>query len=98
MNGHANGSAPARTIGHVNEPRRASERSRFETTYGAPLPPSYSDDDAYRSAVERLGLPGEPPYTRGVQPTMDRARLWTLRQHARFVTAEEPNERVRFLL
>src|SRR5207244_3913646 len=35
------------------EPRRATERARHDTTYGAPLPPAYSDDDAYRSAVAR---------------------------------------------
>ncbi len=80
------------------EMRRNPERARFETTYGAPLPPSYSDDDAYREAVERPGLPGEPPYTRGVQPTMYRGRLWTMRQYAGFGTAEETNARFRYLL
>ena len=80
------------------EPRRISERARLETTYGAPLPPSYAEDDAYREAVERLGLPGEPPYTRGVQPTMYRGRLWTMRQYAGFGTAEETNARFRYLL
>jgi methylmalonyl-CoA mutase N-terminal domain/subunit len=44
----------------------------------------------------RLGLPGEPPYTRGVQPTMYRGRLWTMRQYMGFGTAEETNERIRF--
>src|SRR5688500_4953178 len=80
------------------EPRRVTERARFETTYGVPLPPSYSDDDAYRAAVERLGVPGEPPFTRGVQPTMYRGRLWTMRQFAGFGTAEETNARFRYLL
>ena len=80
------------------EPRRATERARHDTTYGAPLPPSYSDDDAYRHAVDRLGLPGEPPFTRGVQPTMYRGRLWTMRQYAGFGTAEETNARFRYLL
>ena len=80
------------------EPRRATERARHDTTYGAPLPPSYSDDDVYRHAVDRLGLPGEPPFTRGVQPTMYRGRLWTMRQYAGFGTAEETNARFRYLL
>jgi methylmalonyl-CoA mutase N-terminal domain/subunit len=80
------------------EPRRAPQRERHETTYGAPLPPAYGDDDAYRAAIERLGLPGEPPYTRGVQPTMYRGRLWTMRQYAGFGTAEETNARFRYLL
>lgn len=47
---------------------------------------------------EKLGFPGEFPYTRGVQPTMYRGRLWTMRQYAGFGTAEETNERYRYLL
>jgi methylmalonyl-CoA mutase N-terminal domain/subunit len=82
----------------MSESRRSPERARFETTYGAPLPPAYSDDDAYRDAALRLGLPGEPPFTRGVQPTMYRGRLWTMRQYAGFGTAEETNARFRYLL
>src|SRR5256714_107597 len=80
------------------EPRRVPQRARHETTYGTPLPPSYGDDNAYRDAVERLGVPGEPPFTRGVQPTMYRGRLWTMRQYAGFGTAEESNARYRYLL
>ena len=45
-----------------------------------------------------LGFPGEYPYTRGVQPTMYRGRLWTMRQYAGFGTAKESNERFKFLL
>lgn len=45
-----------------------------------------------------LGFPGEYPYTRGVQPTMYRGRLWTMRQYAGFGTAEESNERYKYLL
>ena len=48
--------------------------------------------------VDALGFPGEFPFTRGVQPTMYRGRLWTMRQYAGFGTAEETNERFRFLL
>jgi methylmalonyl-CoA mutase N-terminal domain/subunit len=47
---------------------------------------------------ERLGEPGQYPYTRGVQPTMYRGRLWTMRQYAGFGTAEATNERFKFLL
>jgi methylmalonyl-CoA mutase N-terminal domain/subunit len=47
---------------------------------------------------ERLGEPGEYPYTRGVQPTMYRGRLWTMRQYAGFGTAEATNQRFKFLL
>jgi len=47
---------------------------------------------------EKLGFPGEYPYTRGVQPTMYRGRLWTMRQYAGFGAAEETNQRFRYLL
>ena len=45
-----------------------------------------------------LGFPGEYPYTRGVQPTMYRGRLWTMRMYAGFATAEESNKRYRYLI
>jgi methylmalonyl-CoA mutase N-terminal domain/subunit len=45
-----------------------------------------------------LSLPGEYPYTRGVQPTMYRGRFWTMRQYAGFASAEESNERYKYLL
>ena len=48
--------------------------------------------------VNKLGFPGEYPYTRGVQPTMYRSRFWTMRQYAGFSTAEESNKRYRYLL
>jgi len=48
--------------------------------------------------LKDLGFPGEYPYIRGVQPTMYRGRLWTMRQYAGFATAEESNERYRYLL
>jgi methylmalonyl-CoA mutase, N-terminal domain len=72
--------------------KRVGERSKFETTYGAPLPPIFDADG------EDPGMPGVPPFTRGVQPTMYRGRLWTMRQYAGFGTAEESNARYRYLL
>ncbi len=72
--------------------KRVPERAKFETTYAAPLPPIFDRDGA------DPGLPGEPPYTRGIQPTMYRGRLWTMRQYAGFGTAEESNARYRYLL
>ncbi|MBI5945777.1 MAG: methylmalonyl-CoA mutase family protein [Chloroflexi bacterium] len=57
------------------------------------LPPMV--DSAYE---EKLGFPGEYPFTRGVQPTMYRSRFWTMRQYAGFSTAEESNKRYRYLL
>ena len=75
-----------------------SERGEFKTTYGAPMPPYETADGAYDAAVEQLGAPGEPPFTRGVRPTMYRGRLWTMRQYAGFGSAEESNARYRYLL
>jgi len=48
--------------------------------------------------MEELGFPGEYPFTRGVQPTMYRGRLWTMRQYAGYASAEESNQRYRYLL
>ncbi len=59
------------------------------------LPDGTGDPDAY---MDNLGFPGEYPFTRGVQPTMYRGRLWTMRQYAGYATAEETNARYRFLL
>src|SRR5210317_601364 len=52
-------------------------------------------DDKY---CEELGFPGQYPFTRGVQPTMHRGRLWTMRQYAGFSTAADSNKRYRYLL
>src|SRR5829696_6955533 len=70
----------------------------FETLSGEPVAPLYTADDLPVDAGERIGLPGEYPYTRGVYPSMYRGRLWTMRQFAGFGTAEETNERFRYLL
>ena len=57
--------------------------------------PKDGNDEEY---MEKLGFPGEYPFTRGVQPTMYRGRFWTMRQYAGFGTAEESNERYKYLL
>src|SRR4029434_6570666 len=59
--------------------------------------PLYTPDDV-GPFEERIGFPGEHPFTRGVYPSMYRGRLWTMRQFAGFGTAEETNERFRYLL
>ncbi|HEV8347691.1 MAG TPA: methylmalonyl-CoA mutase family protein [Vicinamibacterales bacterium] len=56
------------------------------------------DELAGRDASAAVGFPGEFPFTRGIQPTMYRGRLWTMRQYAGFATAEESNRRYRYLL
>jgi methylmalonyl-CoA mutase N-terminal domain/subunit len=66
----------------------------FATMSGEPVNPLYTADDVRHDP----GLPGEFPYTRGVYPSMYRGRLWTFRQFAGFGTAEETNERFRYLL
>ena len=71
----------------------------FETISGEPLKPLYTLDDRADADPERdLGYPGSYPFTRGVYPSMYRGRLWTMRQFAGFGTAEETNERFRYLL
>ncbi len=78
---------------------------RFETSSGievprVPLPGLDAErlDQREKDYLEKLGFPGEYPYTRGVQPTMYRSRFWTMRQYAGFSTAEESNKRYRYLL
>jgi methylmalonyl-CoA mutase, N-terminal domain len=79
--------------------KRSPERKpRFETTGGVPLDPVYAAGDLKPGLEERLGLPGEYPFTRGVQSTMYRGRFWTMRQYAGFGTAAESNARYRYLL
>jgi methylmalonyl-CoA mutase N-terminal domain/subunit len=73
-------------------------RARFDTTSAIPVEPVYTSGDVRPGLEERLGLPGEFPYTRGVQPTMYRARFWTMRQYAGFGSAEESNRRYHYLL
>ncbi|HKB75917.1 MAG TPA: methylmalonyl-CoA mutase family protein, partial [Myxococcales bacterium] len=74
----------------------ALRQAQFATTGGMALDPLYVPrDTAYE---EKLGFPGEYPFTRGIQPTMYRGRFWTMRQYAGFGTAEETNRRFRYLL
>jgi methylmalonyl-CoA mutase N-terminal domain/subunit len=68
------------------------------TPSGLPIEPVYRPDDAHVDYARDLGDPGVYPFTRGVQPTMYRGRLWTMRQYAGFGTAAETNRRFRLLL
>jgi len=79
--------------------RQPERDAKFETISGQEVRPLYTPEDRQGSDPERdLGYPGEYPYTRGPYPSMYRGRLWTLRQFAGFGTAEETNERFRYLL
>src|SRR6186997_3361367 len=76
-------------------------RERFATSSDLEIADLYTADDLAAAGFDPdrdLGLPGEPPFTRGVQATMYRSRLWTMRQYAGFATAEETNRRFRYLL
>src|SRR3954463_16760595 len=68
----------------------------FTTLSGEAIRPLYTETDL--PAIEQIGLPGQYPFTRGVYPSMYRGRLWTMRQFAGFGTAEETNERFRYLI
>jgi len=95
-------SQKARWEKEVLEKARANSPEReqtFRTSSGAPLDPIYAPDaipeDAYS---DRLGFPGEYPFTRGIQPTMYRSRFWTMRQYAGFGSAQDANLRYHYLL
>src|SRR3954451_14413587 len=72
---------------------------RFSTTSDIEVQPLYGPEDLDGwDAAEQLGQPGQFPFTRGVQPTMYRGRLWTMRQYAGFSSAADTNRRFKFLL
>jgi methylmalonyl-CoA mutase N-terminal domain/subunit len=78
--------------------RHPERDADFTTSSGLPLERLYlpqADDEDY---IQQLGFPGDFPFTRGVQPTMYRGRLWTMRQYAGYASAAESNRRYRFLL
>ena len=86
--------APTGTPPAANPPRRFTTLSGVpvEALYtAASLPPDFDFD-------RDVGRPGEPPYVRGIHPTMYRERLWTMRQFSGFASPEETNERYRYLL
>jgi methylmalonyl-CoA mutase N-terminal domain/subunit len=78
---------------------RTPERAApFSTISGEPIKPLYTARDLPPDPDAAIGLPGEPPFTRGVYGSMYRGRLWTMRQFAGFGTAAETNRRFRYLL
>lgn len=79
--------------------KNPERRPEFKTGGGIPLQRLYDPESlAGQDYSKDIGFPGEYPFTRGVQPTMYRGRFWTMRQYAGFATAEESNERYRYLL
>lgn len=80
-------------------PKGPERKSEFKTVSGIPVKRIYTPEDLTdMDYCHEIGFPGEYPYTRGVQPTMYRGRLWTMRMYAGFSTAEESNKRYRYLL
>ncbi|MCX7670272.1 MAG: methylmalonyl-CoA mutase family protein [Anaerolineae bacterium] len=82
--------------------RAPERRAEFKTSSDIPVerlatPPDCCEEAA-AAYLDKLGFPGEYPFTRGVQPTMYRGRLWTMRQYAGFGTAAESNRRYKYLL
>jgi methylmalonyl-CoA mutase N-terminal domain/subunit len=80
---------------YSKNPERDAE---FSTMSGVPIKPLYTPEDVEGDYEEKIGYPGEYPYTRGVYPNMYRGRLWTIRQFAGYGTAAETNERFRYLI
>jgi methylmalonyl-CoA mutase, N-terminal domain len=86
----------------ATEPRARPEfkqrDAEFSTISGQEIEPLYTEEDVEAGLEERVGRPGEYPFTRGPYPSMYRGRLWTMRQFAGFGTVEETNERFHYLL
>jgi methylmalonyl-CoA mutase N-terminal domain/subunit len=80
--------------------RQPEEDREFSTVSSLPIDRLYTPEDLDDggSYTDRLGYPGEYPYTRGIHPTMYRGRLWTMRQFAGFGSARQTNERFHYLL
>jgi methylmalonyl-CoA mutase N-terminal domain/subunit len=79
-------------------PEYAEREAELSTMSGHPIEPLYDESDLSGDPAERIGAPGEYPFTRGPYPSMYRGRLWTMRQFAGFGTVEETNERFHYLL
>jgi methylmalonyl-CoA mutase N-terminal domain/subunit len=114
LHAHANGEASAddpviaaireakerwsKTVVAKAHAKFAPRLERFTTLSDVEMPDVVTPADVQLDYMRDLGLPGEFPYTRGIQPTMYRGRLWTMRQFAGFATPEQTNERFKFLL
>jgi methylmalonyl-CoA mutase N-terminal domain/subunit len=86
-----------------NDVERATKRfperkERFTTSSDLSIERLYNPQHSDDHYIEEIGFPGQYPYTRGIQPTMYRSRYWTMRQYAGFGSAEETNQRFRYLL
>ncbi len=87
----------AKTLADVTAKTPLRQRA-FVTDSGVPIPPVLTAAHRRSEVQEQLGLPGEYPFTRGVQPTMYRGRLWTMRMFAGFGSPEDTNRRFKYLM
>ncbi len=88
-----------RTVVKPTLEKYPERKANFVTGSSDPIQPLYAPDDLVDFDYLRdLAFPGQYPFTRGVQPTMYRGKLWTMRQYAGFGTAEESNKRYKYLL
>lgn len=81
-----------------NSSQLPERKPSFETLSGIPAKRIYTPDDVGDHYNDKLGFPGEYPFTRGIQPTMYRGRFWTMRQYAGYAGAGESNARYKYLL
>jgi methylmalonyl-CoA mutase N-terminal domain/subunit len=93
-NGDSAAAGEVSTIAPVVGP----DDERVFTDSGIEIERLYTEDDVAPGLEERLGAPGEPPFTRGIHEGMYRDRLWTMRQYAGFASPEDTNERYRYLI
>jgi methylmalonyl-CoA mutase N-terminal domain/subunit len=83
----------------VSVGKKPERQKDFTSISFTPVKPLYQPNDFdSEKYLNRIGFPGKYPFTRGIQPTMYRGKLWTMRQYAGFATAKESNERYRYLL
>ena len=97
------GSPPDKDSGQEGDDRFIApvvgpDDERVFTDSGIPIEQVYEEGDVAPELQERLGEPGHYPFTRGIHEGMYRDRLWTMRQYAGYATAEETNERYRYLI
>src|SRR5690349_1735095 len=78
--------------------RDPEREAKFENLSGIEIDRVYYPRHPEEEYLQKEGFPGSYPFTRGVQPTMYRGRFWTMRMYAGFATAEESNERYRYLI
>lgn len=103
MGSSGNGNISKRADSARKEWEKAVDKSRqrdysFDTLSGDPLNLLYTPENLTDEYMEKLGFPGQYPFTRGVQANMYRGKLWTMRQFAGFGTPEETNKRYKYLL